>query len=161
MPPVTPATTRFKLGTVVYSTATLDEISLKDLLGLQGELDQLGIKETWSDIETAGQELGKLPEAQAQQHPMALLLFAVTVWASRRAAGEVIRFTDAIDFPMSQITFLSDPGDHKKAGPTKARKGTQAKKTAGKKPVSEAAEGEPADDVAPTSTTSEPPSGSD
>jgi hypothetical protein len=126
------ATARFKIGEKVYTTGSIDKVTLRDLLTFQADLDELGMGASWSDVETAAEEIGALPDDEAQKHPRALLVFATTIWASRRAAGEAIRFIDAIDFEMGDLTMLPAPADKaaKKADPTRAAKKPQPQQSA-------------------------------
>jgi hypothetical protein len=115
---------RFKIGDRIYSTSSIDKVSLKDLLLFQADLKELGFTDSWSDIESAAQQMASNPEG-AESHPLALLLFATTIWASRRAAGEDIRFIDAIDVEMSELTILPATQD-KAPGKAKGSKSTPA-----------------------------------
>lgn len=119
---------RFKLGEKVYSPAGLDEISLKDLVLFNTQAEQMGLSARWSDVEQAGQEMAELSEADAERHPNKMLVIAVTIWIARRGAGEDLSFGEAIDFPMSAITFLADPEDRKPGKPKGAKK-APAKRT--------------------------------
>ena len=142
---------RFKIGTVTYSTAALEEISLKDLVLFNSESTELGLNRTWADVERIATEIANLDENGAHAHPDLLLLLGVTIWASRRKAGENISFADAIDVPMTQILFLKSVED-RKPGPTKARKGKGKKPKRQGSPVADVppAEGEAAETPLPT-----------
>ena len=117
---------RFKIGDRIYTTASLDEVSLRDLIKFNSQAAELGIAERWPDIERLAQVFDGLTEAEAEAHPDKLLLIGVTIWVSRRVAGEDLAFGDAIDIPLSQLEFIPDPEDRKpgKAKGAKPRKST-------------------------------------
>ena len=120
---------RFKLGDKVYSPAGLDEVSLKDLVLFNTQAADMGLAERWSDVESASMEIATLSERDAERHPGKHLVIAVTIWISRRAAGEDLSFGDAIDFPMSSIEFIADPEDHKPGKRNGAKRSAPAKRT--------------------------------
>ena len=43
------------------------------------------------------------------------------IWASRTEAGEQVSLLDAVDFPLDELEWLPEPGDHKKKDPRKPR----------------------------------------
>lgn len=111
---------KIKIGDQIYDAAALDELSLKTLLQLQRETADFGHPLNAADIQRISVELAALPDDQARaQHPDALWLTAVTIWAARKLAGEQVTFEDAIDFPLSSLTYLPDPQD--RVGPQKPR----------------------------------------
>lgn len=121
---------RFRIGDdpTVYTLAAVNEPSLRDLLALKAELVELGITETWQDIVDATDEMQRMKE-RSDEHPLSLLVFAISIWTARRNAGDDVRFADAIDIKMSQIKWLTVPGDRKaaKASPGKPRSGAKKK----------------------------------
>lgn len=129
---------RFRLRGKLYEMSSINEISLKDLLLFNTQAEELGIPERWADVELAALDMSAMKTArEGLTHPMRNVVIAVTVWISRRAAGEDLSFSDAIDFPLAEVEFLPDPGD-RKAGPTKgaakkrpAKKGSKASGRAG------------------------------
>lgn len=144
---------RFKIGKKVYTTAALDEVSLRDLVLFNTQAADMGLDAKWSDIERIAGEFDAMTEAEAEKHPDALLMIAVTVWVSRRVAGEDLTFGDALDFPLSQLDFLPEPKDRqpgKAKGAKKPRKSTQ--------PSAPVAEPPEPSEAAETPTTSESPS---
>jgi len=114
---------KFKIENRVYNAASIDELSLKDILQLESETTALGRPLRMNDFKVMSEEIDALKtDAEKQAHPDAPWVLAVTIWASRREQGETMTFGDAIDFPLKQLTFLPEPQDHKvKANPTKAR----------------------------------------
>lgn len=147
------AIARFKIGSTIYTTASLDEVSLKDLITFQSEMRDLGLDESWGDIEAAAEEMAEMTEAEAQNHPKSLLLFGVTVWASRRAAGEVIRFADAVDFPMKDLSILPSVDD-RRPGPTKGA-ASKAKRPKASAPASEHPEADGSETKSSTTSTTQ------
>lgn len=133
---------RFKIGKKVYSTAALDEISLKDLMLFNTQAADMGLTERWSDVERISQEMANMTEAEAETHPGKMLMVGVTVWAARRIAGEQVTFDEAVSIPVGSIVFLPATED-RKPGPTKGAKPRKAS--------------EPdADDLAPSSSDETP-----
>lgn len=122
-----PADIRFRLGGKVYTTADLDEVTLKHIVLLERQAADLGVPVRWGQIEQAQAEMSQL-DGSRDSHPDAALLFAITIWASRVLAGETITFEDAIDVPIKAIEFLdspTEPAPGAAARPTTARKGTR------------------------------------
>lgn len=118
---------RFKLGGKVYTTADLDEVTLKQIVQLERQAADIGVPVRWSQIEQAQIEVGQLGENR-DEHPQSALLFAITIWASRVLSGEAVTFEQAIDVPIKAIEFLdppTEPTPGAASGPTKARKGTR------------------------------------
>jgi hypothetical protein len=115
---------RFSLNGKVYTTSAIDEVSLKDLVRFNTEAADMGLRERWNDIERVATEMDAMTPKEAEQHPDKLLVTAVTIWVARRVAGEDLSFGDAIDLPLSKITWIPDPEDKKpvKANPTKGPK---------------------------------------
>jgi hypothetical protein len=104
---------RFKIGTKVYETDVLDDISLRDLMVFNRQVADMGLSITWADIERISVEMSELDEKDAARHPEAMLMTGVVIWASRRSAGDDVTFEQAVDIPMSQIVWLETPKDHK------------------------------------------------
>lgn len=119
------ADARFKIGDKVYSTAALDEISIRDLVVFNTEVADLGLHYTWADVERIGNEMAEMPDQEALHHPDAMFITGVTIWASRRAAGDSVTFLEAIDIKIKDLEFLPSTQDH--VGPTKAAKKSGSK----------------------------------
>lgn len=118
---------RFRIGDDprIYSLAAVNEPSLRDLLSLKAELVELGITETWQDITAATEEMQSMGD-NSDGHPLSLLVFAISIWAARRNAGDDVRFADAVDIKMSSIKWLTPPADRKAAaGSGKPQGGTK------------------------------------
>lgn len=114
---------RFSIDGKVYSMSAIDAVSLKDLILFNTQAADMGLAERWNDIERISTEINAMSTDEAEAHPSKLLMFAVTVWVSRRLAGEDLSFGEAIDIPLSSVTVLADPSDRQaKANPTKERK---------------------------------------
>ena len=138
---------RFRLHGKLYSTAALDEISLKDLVLFNSQAEEIGMARKWSDVERAAFEVASMTPAEADLHPDKLLVIAVTIWASRRMAGDLVTFGEAIDFPVKDIEFLPATEDRKpgkrngarKAPAKKASKSTRTSAPVAAPPLSDAA----------------------
>jgi len=116
---------RFKIGDKVYDTATVDEISLRDVVSFNSQAAEMGLGVTWADVERIATEAADR-KASDEAHPEALILFAVTVWAARRIAGEDVTLDEALDVPLKDIEIVEAPKapkDHKpKKGSTSSRR---------------------------------------
>jgi hypothetical protein len=116
---------KFQLEDRIYDGTSIEDLSLRAMLDLERETESFGRKLRMPDIEAMAESLAECAtDKDRSRHPDVLWLTAVTIWAARRAAGETLSFADAIDFPMSHLTFLPEPQDHKekaKANPTKPR----------------------------------------
>lgn len=113
---------RFKIGDTTYNAATLDRISLSNILLLEKETTEYGRPMKWSEIRAMAQVVEQLDPKEFENHDEAPWFIALTVWASRLDAGEKITFAQAIDFPLGDLELIPDPQDHKKAAnPTRAR----------------------------------------
>jgi len=113
---------KFKIGTATYNAAALDLISLKDVLVLEQESADLGRALRFNDIKEMAEDISELKtDKERHAHPAMPWVLAVTIWASRRIAGERMSFGDAIDFPLRDLTWLKEPQDHKAATSPKAR----------------------------------------
>lgn len=114
-------------GVGTYETAALDKISLLDLMMFNQQAADLGMPYAWDEVEAIAHKLDdivqwegagsdpatKPPEVSRRDE---VLLLAVTVWASRRIAGDQVSFAEAINFPMTDYDMLPDPQDRKAPG---------------------------------------------
>ena len=118
---------KFKIGDRIYDGTAIDELSLKMLLELEQQTRDFGRTLTMNDVQSMSAELDGLKSDQERQaHPNGPWFLAVAIWAARKIAGDAVTFSEAIDFPLKQLTFLPDPQDHKAAVGPKAqtRKGS-------------------------------------
>jgi hypothetical protein len=118
---------KFKIGDRIYDGTAIDELSLKMLLELEQQTKDFGRTLTMNDIQSMSAELdGLKTDKERSAHPSGPWFLAVAIWAARKVAGEAVSFSDAIDFPLKDLTFLPDPQDHKVATGPKAqtRKGS-------------------------------------
>jgi hypothetical protein len=143
MTDTTTGAVEFKIDGKTYTTAGLDEITLKDVLRFDTQAAALGLGITWKDVERINQEFAELTAEEADNHPQAVLMVALTIWASRRVAGDDVSLDEAIDIPLSSIDFGTPPEEP--ARPTQPRK-AGAKKGAQKSgnPAKRAASAQPA-----------------
>ena len=132
---------RFKIGETTYDGAALDQLSLVDILSLEKGSAELGHVLKWSQVQDWVNELDRIVQVAAdetrtkavrdaamrehQDHPGVMWVMALMIWASRRLAGEVLSFEQAISFPMRDLEWLTDPEPQnraeRRADPTKAR----------------------------------------
>lgn len=124
---------RFELNGKVYTTGSLDEVNLRDVMLFNTQAADMGLRATWSDVEAAARDIAALNAAGdddgAAAHPDIMLLTGVTIWAARRIAGDDVTFEQSVDFPLSSLTWLPPTGD-RKPGKAKARKGGKPKGSA-------------------------------
>jgi hypothetical protein len=133
---------KFKLHDKVYDLGTLDRLSLLDILMMEKETRELGNPLKWSDVlrivaevealqPPAGASAAEVEKAKAKvgEHPDILWMSAITIWSSRRIAGEKVSFVEAIDFPQSDMSWIAEPQDKKEAkkrptNPARTRQGS-------------------------------------
>lgn len=116
-----------------YPVVHIAKLSLKHALFLQQELAVMDppITEcrTWGEIRELWVTYAKLTKADQRAHTEGAFLTALTIWAARVATGEDITLMDAIDTPVSEIQWVTEPGDHaggpegKAKGPRRAAAG--------------------------------------
>lgn len=148
---------RFRIDGRIYEAAALDQLMLKDILLFERDAAALGRPMKWGQIEAWAKELDVYyetianprstkaakdeAERAAKDHEGAMWVIAMTIWASRRVAGETLTFEQATEFPMHQLEWLPDPQDRKvAANPTKARPATRkaSGRAASKRPAAKA-----------------------
>lgn len=112
---------RFTLGGREYDVASVQDVTLRDTLVLEAQMRELGREMTWPDLTTMIVKLSTIEDPQARAaHPDAMWSLAVTIWASRRAAGEDVTVAQAADFRMSDLQWV-DEKPEPEADPTEAR----------------------------------------
>jgi hypothetical protein len=128
----------------VYEGKMIDELSIKHALLFDRECADQGYPWRWADVERVRAEVKALSRDAAEQHPEALLLTAVSVWAARILAGDDVTFTEAISTPFDRMAFLFDeaerpaeeaPDPHRArpdSGRANAPASSSPKKTSGK-----------------------------
>ncbi|HEY1174790.1 MAG TPA: hypothetical protein VGF17_01430 [Phytomonospora sp.] len=93
----------------VYEARTMDSLAIKHALAFDRECAEHGYPVRWVDVERIRSEIRALEtDTERERHPEALLLTAVTVWASLLAAGQKVTFEDAISMPFERIAFIVD-----------------------------------------------------
>lgn len=118
-----------KIGAKVYSQPSMDDINLRDLLRFDVEVAELGLSKTWGDVERIQSELDGLGEDARAAHPERLFMVAAMVWLARRAAGEDVSFSEAVDIRIEDVTLIPEPEDRqpkKSKGAKKPRSADQA-----------------------------------
>lgn len=112
-----------------YDGKTIDSLSIKHVLQFNRECAEHGYPVTWQDIERIRAELVAIKDVrERERHPDALMLTAVSIWASRIAAGDEVTFEDVISLPLGRMAFILEPGDvpdeSEAADPHRARPGS-------------------------------------
>jgi len=120
---------RFKIDQKTYDTGSVDEISLRDVVLFNSQAADMGLPATWADVERIAGEMAERTEKDGP-HPEALLMFAVTVWAARRIAGEDVTLEQALDVPMTSIEIVEARKAPKDRQPKK--KGSGSSKGSGR-----------------------------
>lgn len=108
-----------------YPVVSMEDLSLRHMLALQRELvvTDISSAKTWADVKALLVEFESLPPAERKNHPEALFLTALTVWACRVMAGDEVSLREAFDMPAStELGWIKEPADHAPAG-----KGKQGK----------------------------------
>ncbi len=97
---------RFVIKGREYDPKALTSLTLKQIIAFNRESETESYGITWADVEDRYRRLERLPLAEKQRDPDSILLFGMTIWATRTAAGEVISFSEAIDVSMDDIQVL-------------------------------------------------------
>ncbi len=118
-----------KIGSRVYAQPNMDDINLRDLLRFDVEVAELGLAKTWGDVERIQADLDGMDEDGRARHPERLFMVAAMVWLARRAAGEDVSFSEAVDIRIEDVTLIPEPEDRqpkKSKGAKKPRSADQA-----------------------------------
>lgn len=111
-----------EIGGKRYPLTNIEDLTLKQSMLLQREMnahpEMTSIRSLRELREVLADYAELIPEAQ-EAHPESVFLLAVTVWATRIAAGEDLSLLDAVDVPISQIHWIVEPGDKKPVGKAK------------------------------------------
>ena len=111
------------IGDKHYPGVAVSELSIRHSLALQRELAVTNISsaKTWADVRALLAEFQALDKAGRENHPEALFLTAVTIWAARVTAGEEMGLLDAVDIPAASVRWIAEPSDKKAAAAGKAQ----------------------------------------
>lgn len=137
---------KFSIEGRVYDAASIDRLTLGNILKLEKETTELGRPMKWSEIKAMSARVQDLEPEDFDDDDDAPWFLALTIWSSMLNAGENVTFAQAVDFPLGELRAIEEPQDRKKpAGPTSARpgsgragspqrkSGTRAKKGSGKR----------------------------
>ena len=102
---------RIKIGDGVYTAAALDRITLRNLIRLEKETTDLGRPMRWGELRALADRVASLPEDEIESDDDFPWFLGMLVWAARLDAGEVVTFSEAVDFPMGDLEILPDPED--------------------------------------------------
>lgn len=99
------------IGDKHYPHVNIEDLSLGHVMALQRELTLTNISsaKTWAEVRALVNEYAESPNKA--DHPEYLFLMSLIVWAARVTAGEQISLLDAVDVPVSQIKFVTEPHD--------------------------------------------------
>lgn len=132
------------IGDKHYPSVSIDQLSLAHVLTLQRELviTNVSSAKTFADVQGLIHEFSALPAAERANHPEAIFLAAVTIWATRVSAGESLTLLEAVDIPASSVRWIAEPHDREpgvagKASPRAAgapRKTSRPKSAAASQP---------------------------
>lgn len=117
---------KFTINGRSYDAAALDEVSLRDILLLEQQTTDFGRRLTWTEVTDMAARLEALKtDEERLDDEASLWLTAVTIWASRRLAGDPVTFDQAVDFPLKDLVFIKEAHDERpKVNPQKARPGS-------------------------------------
>lgn len=94
---------KFRINGREYDPTALTSVTLKQVIAFNRESVREGYGITWADVEDRYKRLEKLPLAAKKSDPDSILLFGMTIWATRIAAGEDLSFADAVDVSLDKI----------------------------------------------------------
>lgn len=101
---------RFKIADAEYDAATIEDVTLRDTLVFERQMADLGRPMSWPELMRMVMRLAAIADPSARgEDPDAMWSLAVTVWASKRLAGEDVTVAEAVDFRLSDLVFLPDP----------------------------------------------------
>lgn len=118
------------IGDKHYPGVAVSELSIRHSLALQRELAVTNISsaKTWADVRALLTEFQALDKAARENHPEALFLTALTIWAARVTAGEEMGLLDAVDIPAASVRWIAEPSDRQPAGKARPRRSPGATK---------------------------------
>lgn len=137
-------TSRFKIADEVYEYASADDVTLRDLLMIEPETEQMGHAVNMGEVVRLAELFKSLTPDEAKVHPEGGWMLSITVWMSMvkklRDSGDyttLVPFANAIDFRLSEFKQIADPKD-RQASSGKAPK-KAARKTASRPAIADAA----------------------
>jgi hypothetical protein len=117
------------VGDKHYPGVQVEDLSLLNVMALQRELTLHNISrcKTWEDVQGLVSEMAALSTEDRKAHPEMLFMTCLLVWAARVSAGERVSLLDAVDVPVTQVRFVSEPQDRapgKAKAPKRSPKGS-------------------------------------
>ena len=118
-----------------YPRATVDDLSLKQILALQRELiaNDISSAKSWDDLSALITEFASQSEETRKRNPEAMFLSMFTIWATRVCAGDDVSLLDVMNAPISElksVKWVKEPEDELPEGKAQARpKSGTAKRT--------------------------------
>lgn len=98
----------------VYEGHTLESVSIRDALAFNRDCAEHDYPWRWADVERIRNEIRLTKPTERYKHPEALVLTAVSVWASRLVAGDQVTFSEVIEAPLGTMRFVDDEPDPSK-----------------------------------------------
>ena len=130
----------------VYDPASVDRLTLREIIALETATVDLGRPLKWAQIKAMSEAAQELDPEEFAGSDDALWVIALVIYASKLRAGEDVTFADAVDVELGQIDWIPEPGDERPAtqdhlGPKKAprvsaRAGSPRAATSAKKKAS-------------------------
>lgn len=118
---------RFVIDGKSYPAVAIERLTLAHLLRLEAETAEMGRPMKWSELRAIAERVSALPPDEVENDDDFPWFMAMVLWAARLEAGENISFGDAVNFPLSALVVVPDPGDHQAgdaADPTPPRPGS-------------------------------------
>lgn len=97
-----------------YPVVHISKLKVKHALLLQQEIalnPMITSCRSWEEIRKLWTQYARLPKDEQRTHAEGLFLTALTIWASRVTAGEDMTLMEAIDFPITDLRWVEEPGD--------------------------------------------------
>lgn len=116
-----------------YPLKSIEEVDLWALEELAAEGREIDRDLSLAAIEAIERDISKLKHRDAQtqammraRHPQAVLMQGLSMWASRRCAGEEISLREAMKTSYAEISYIREAGDDADDGqdPPSARPGS-------------------------------------
>lgn len=110
---------RFRLRGKTYTVPGFDEVNIKDIIQFDQQAASMGLTARWKDIVELSQKSEGMTEVEAAGDPLSYVMLVVTIWTSRRSAGETCTFEEASEMTLSEVEWIPAPKDRQ---PKKATK---------------------------------------
>lgn len=99
---------KLSIDGVLYDPASLDRLTLREIMALEKATEDLGRPLKWSAIRAMAEAAAGAGLAESDD---ALWVIGLTIYASKLRAGEQVTFADALDVELGAIDWILEPGD--------------------------------------------------